>query len=229
MELFHSKNKQNKQNSGLSSQKYIDVEEIKNDIVVLKNKSLRSVLLASSINFDLKSSEEQEAIIAGYQNFLNSLDFPIQVMISSKKLDIDPYLSLLNDQKKKQTEELMRLQISEYSNFVKSLTEVSQIMSKRFYVVVPFYPIESQEGGFFSKIMDTFNPKQKITENIEMFETYKNQLWQRVDQISAGLNSLGIKTTTLKTEELVELLYSSYNPSVYSTSVIKDLDSVELG
>ncbi|HFC76680.1 MAG TPA: hypothetical protein ENJ27_00395 [Candidatus Moranbacteria bacterium] len=229
MELFQSKNKKSNQNAGLSSQKYIDVEEIKNDIIVLKNKSLRSVLLASSINFDLKSSEEQEAIIVGYQNFLNSLDFPIQVMISSKRLDIDPYLGLLEEQKKKQTGELMRLQISEYSNFVKNLTEVSQIMSKHFYVVIPFYPVESQEGGLISKLMDTFNPKQKITENIEMFETYKNQLWQRVDQISAGLSALGIKTTSLNTEELVELLYSSYNPSVFSTSVIKDLDSVELG
>ncbi len=229
MELFHSKKQKQENNKALSSQKYISVEEIKNDLVVLKNRSLRAVLLASSINFDLKSTEEQEAIIAGYQNFLNSLDFPIQVLITSKKLDIDPYLNTLEKYKKEQSSELMRLQITEYSNFVKSLTEVSQIMSKRFYVVVPFYPIESQEGGFLEKLMDTFNPKQKITENMEMFETYKNQLWQRVDQVSAGLNALGIKTTALKTEELVELLFSSYNPSVYSTNVIKDLEAIELG
>ena len=227
MELFHSKTKSSKQ-GGLSSQKYIDVEEIKNDIIVLKNRSLRAVLLASSINFDLKSTEEQEAIIVGYQNFLNALDFPLQIMIGSKRLDINPYLNILNDKKKGQVNELMRMQISEYANFIKSLTEVSQIMSKRFYIVVPFYPIESQDGGILSKLMDTFNPKQKITENIEMFETYKNQLWQRVDQISSGLNALGIKATSLKTEELVELLYSSYNPSVYSTTVIQDLDAVEL-
>lgn len=227
MELFHS-TKKNKQSPALSSQKYIDVEEIKNDIIVLKNRSLRAVLLASSMNFDLKSSEEQEAIIVGYQNFLNSLDFPVQIMVNSRRLDINPYLELLNKQKKKQTSELMRLQISEYTDFIKNLTEVSQIMSSRFYVVVPFYPIESQESGIISKLMDTLNPKQKITENIETFEAYKNQLWQRVDQISSGLSSLGIKTVALKTEELVELLYETYNPSVYSTSVIKDLDAIEL-
>lgn len=227
MELFHSKNKKSKK-SGLSSQKYINVEEIKNDIVVLKNNSLRAILLVSSINFDLKSSEEQEAIIFGYQNFLNSLDFPIQILISSKRLDIGSYLDLLEEKKKVQTGELMRLQISEYSNFIKNLTEVSQIMSKFFYVVVPFYPIETEDEGFLKGLMSSLNPKQKITENVETFETYKNQLWQRVDQISSGLSALGIKSTALKTEEIIELLHASYNPSLFSTTVIKDLESIEL-
>lgn len=228
MELFHSKKENNKENSGLSSQKYIDVEEVKNDIVVLKNRSLRAVLLVSSINFDLKSSEEQEAIIYGYQNFLNSLDFPTQILISSKRLDVDPYLSLLEEKKKSQTSELMRLQISEYGDFIKNLTEVSQIMSKSFYVVVPFYPTEDKEGGLLSGLMDSFNKKQKITEDIETFETYKNQLWQRVDQIASGLNAIGIKSTVLKTEEIIELLFSSYNPSLFSTTTIKDLEAIEL-
>lgn len=234
MELFHSKNKKGKSSTegkgsgGLSSQKYINVEEVKNDIVVLKNRSLKAILLVSSINFELKSSEEQEAIIYGYQNFLNSLDFPVQILISSKRLDIDPYIELLDEKKKGQTSELMRLQISEYSNFVKNLTESSQIMSKYFYVVVPFYPIESVEGGFFSKVMDMVSPKQKITEDIETFESYKNQLWQRVNQISSGLSALGVKSTVLKTEEIIELLFSSYNPSVFSSSAIKDLEAIEL-
>ncbi|MDD3498711.1 MAG: hypothetical protein PHH24_04405 [Candidatus Moranbacteria bacterium] len=228
MELFHSKKVNKKEGSDLSSQKYINVEEIKNDIVVLKNKSLRAILLVSSINFDLKSSEEQEAITYGYQGFLNSLDFPIQILISSKRLDIEPYINLLEQNKKLHTNELMRMQISEYSNFVRELTEVSQIMSKNFYVVVPFYPVETKGSGFFSGIMDTLNPKQKITENLETFETYKNQLWQRVDQVAGGLNSIGVKSTVLKTEEIIELLYSSYNPSLFSTTVIKDLEAIEL-
>lgn len=226
MELMHSKN-QTQKNSGASTQKYVNVEEIKNDLIVLKNKSLRAVFLVSSINFDLKSSDEQEAIIAGYQNFLNSLDFPIQIMISSKKLDINPYLQLLEEKRKTQTNELLRLQISEYSNFIKELTEVSQIMTKRFYLVVPFYPVENLENGFLDRVMSFFNPKQQVEESIEIFETYKNQLWQRVDQISSGLTSLGIKATVLNTEELVELLYSSYNPSIYSSSTIKDVELMD--
>lgn len=224
---MHTK-KQNTGNAGMSAQKYIDVEEIKNDIVVLKNRSLRAVLLVSSINFDLKSSDEQEAIIGGYQNFLNSLDFPVQIMISSKKLDIDPYISLLDKKRRMQTNELMRMQITEYSNFIKSLTEVSQIMTKQFYLVVPFYPIENLEKGFLDSVMNLFNPKDQILETIEVFETHKNQLWQRVDQVASGLGALGVRSTVLKTEELIELLYSSYNPSVYTSTTIKDLDMLEV-
>lgn len=224
---MHAKN-QKSQKSAMSTQKYINVEEVKNDLVVLKNKSLRAILLVSSINFDLKSSDEQEAIIGGYQNFINSLDFPVQIMISSKKLDIEPYLELLEKKRKTQTSELMRLQISEYSNFIKNLTEISQIMTKQFYVVVPFYPVENLENGLLEKLMSLFNPKQQIEESVEIFETYKNQLWQRVDQISSGLASLGVKSTVLNTEELIELLYSSYNPSIYSAAAIKDLESIEL-
>jgi len=227
MELLHTKNK-SQSDPAMSAQKYINVEEIKNDIIVLKNKSIRAILLVSSINFDLKSSDEQEAIIGGYQNFLNSLDFPIQIMISSKRLDIDPYLALLDKKRKLQTNDLMRLQISEYANFIKNLTEVSQIMTKQFYVVVPFYPIENLENGFLETVMNFFNPKDQVAETIEIFETYKNQLWQRVDQIASGLSSLGVKATVLKTEELVELLYSSYNPSVYTSMIIKDLEAIEL-
>lgn len=227
MELMHSKN-QKETSSSTTTQKYINVEEIKNDVIVLKNKSLRSVLLVSSINFDLKSADEQEAIIGGYQNFINSLDFPVQILISSKKLDIEPYLELLENKRKTQTNELMRLQISEYGNFIKNLTEISQIMTKRFYIVVPFYPIENLENSVLDKLMSFFNPKQQIEESVEIFETYKNQLWQRVDQISAGLASLGVKSTVLNTEELVELLYTSYNPSIFSNSTIKDLDLMEV-
>jgi hypothetical protein len=227
MELMHSKNQQSA-NSGMSTQKYINVEEIKNDLVVLKNKSLRAVLLVSSINFDLKSADEQEAIIGGYQNFINSLDFPVQIMISSKRLNIEPYLEMLEKKRKTQTSELMRMQISEYSNFIRNITEVSKIMTKQFYIVVPFYPVENLENGLLDKVMGYFNPTQQIEETVEIFETYKNQLWQRVDQITSGLSSLGVKSTVLNTEELVELLYSSYNPSVYSTSTIKDLELMEM-
>ncbi len=229
MELFHTKKEKNKNKTpGVSSQKYVDVEEIKNDLMILKDGSLRAIVAVSSINFDLKSSDEQDAIIVGYQGFLNSLDFPTQTLIVSKNLDIEPYLIDLEKRRKTQKNSLIKMQTMEYINFVKNLTEISDIMTKSFYVVVPFYPVENREDGFFAKISNIVNQRQKLIENMELLETYKNQLWQRVNQIKTGLTSLGIKTAILDTEEIVELLYSSYNPSVYSSSVIKDLGAIDL-
>jgi type IV secretory pathway VirB4 component len=213
---------------GLSTQKYVDVEEIRDGVIVLKNGSLRAVLLVSSINFDLKATEEQDAIINQYQNFLNSLDFPIQIVISSRKLNITPYLDFLKKKESELTNELLSLQLSEYRNFIKNLTDVSNIMSKFFYVVVPFYPIESAKGGFLDKFLGGKNSQSQVSRKRELFETYKNQLWQRVDHISAGLSGTGLKITMLKTEELIELLYNSYNPTTNSSSIIRGIEKVEL-
>jgi hypothetical protein len=226
MELL--KSKKISKGSGLSTQKYVDVEEVKDGVIVLKNASLRAILLVSSINFDLKSTDEQDAIIGQYQNFLNSLDFPAQIIISSRKLDIKPYMEFLKNKESQITNDLLRLQISEYMNFIKNLTEVTNIMSKFFYIVVPFSPVETKEGGFFQKIMSMFNPRQAVLEKREAFETYENQLWQRVDHVIGGLNGIGVKVTPLKTEEVIELLYNSYNPTTFNKSVIHNTEQLEL-
>jgi hypothetical protein len=227
MELLHSK-KSGGSGAGSSTQKYVDVEEIKDGVIVLKSGALRSILLVSSINFDLKASDEQDAIIGQYQNFLNSLDFPAQILISSKKLNIKPYLDYLKDKEAQINNELLRLQISEYMNFIKNLTEVSNIMSKFFYIVVPFSPVETKEGGLFEKVSSIFNPKQAINAKREAFETYENQLWQRVDHVVAGLSGIGVKVTALNTEEVIELLFNSYNPSIFTKTVVSDAKGIEL-
>jgi hypothetical protein len=227
MEFLHS-NKLSGADKGASTQEHIDVEEIKDGAIVLKNGALRAVLLVSSVNFDLKSSEEQDLIIQQYQNFLNSLDFPIQVLVSSRKMNITPYLEYLEGMEKKQTNEILRFQTGEYRNFIKSLVDISNIMSKSFYVVVPFSPVESQEGGFFQKITSIFSPKQGILKKREWFETYKNQLWQRVDYVANALSGTGVKVVQLKTDELIELLYNSYNPNIFTNALIKDVDKIEL-
>ena len=227
MEFLHS-TKLSGAEKGASTQSHIDVEEIKDGAIILKNGALRAVLLVSSINFDLKSSEEQSLIIQQYQNFLNSLDFPVQILISSRKMNITPYLEYLEGMEKKQTNEILRFQTAEYRNFIKSLVDISNIMTKSFYVVVPFSPIESQEGGFFQKVSAMFNPKQGILKKREWFETYKNQLWQRVDYVMNALGGTGVKVTQLKTDELIELLYNSYNPNVFTNAIIKDVDKIEL-
>ncbi len=214
--------------SGASTQKYVEVDEIKDGVIILKNGSIRAVLLVSSINFELKSSDEQDAIIQQYQAFLNSLDFPLQVIINSRRLNVDPYLDFLKEKEKTQPNELLRLQISEYQNFIKNLAEVSNIMTKSFYIVVPFSPVENQEGGFFSKISSIMAPRQEIMKKRESFETFKNQLWQRVDHIISGLSGIGVKIVPLKTEEIIELLYNAYNPNIYKNVIIKDIDKIEL-
>lgn len=228
MESLHSNNLTSNNNAGLSTQKYVDVEEVRDGVIVLKNGALRAVLLVSSINFDLKATEEQDSIISQYQNFLNSLDFPIEIIVSSRKLNIGPYLDYLKKKETQLTNELLALQLAEYSNFIKNLADVSNIMSKFFYVVVPFAPIESVKSGLFDRLFGATSSQLAVAKRRELFDTYKNQLWQRLDHVSAGLSGTGVKVTPLKTEELIELLYNSYNPSVHNNTIIKDVDKVEL-
>lgn len=217
-----------KKSSGSSTQRYVDVEEIREGVLVLKTGALRAVLLVSSINFELKSSEEQDAIIAQYQNFLNSLDFPVQIVIQSRRFNIDPYIELLKTKAAQQTNELLRFQMKEYQGFIKNLTEISNIMSKFFYVVVPFSPVENTQGGLIQKLGDIFNQKKTVGLRDEVFDTYRTQLMQRVDHVMAGLSPIGLRATVLGTEEMIELLYNSYNPSLFTTTVVKNIEAVEL-
>ncbi len=218
----------NKTTGGASTQKYVDIEAIREGVIILKNGALRSVLLVSSINFDLKSSQEQDAIIGQYQNFLNSLDFPVQIVISSRRFNIEPYLALLHEKEAEQTNELLRFQISEYKNFIKNLTEVSNIMAKFFYVVVPFSSSEDEKSGLIDKLTGIFQQKKTIGMHGALFETYRSQLVQRVEHVSAALSGTGVRVTQLNAEEIIELLYNSYNPSLFTTTVIKDVESIEL-
>lgn len=218
MEQLHSKNLTRNESAGKSAQQYVDIQEIKDNVVILKNGTLRAVLMVSSINFDLKGTQEQEAIVAAYQNFLNSLDFPIQILVSSSRLDIHPYLELLTEKERTQENELLRLQISEYRAFIKNMVAAASIMTKTFYIVVPFALTEGTKEGFLDRIKIALNPKQAILEKQMEFENYKNQLWQRADHIMAGLAGTGIRIAPLKTEELIELYFNAYNPTVIESA-----------
>ncbi len=227
MEILHSK-KLSTEPSSSPTQKYLDVAEVKDDTVILKSGALRSVLAVSAINFDLKSTQEQEAIINQYQNFLNSVDFPIQIIVSSRKLDMRNYFNYVTTKEKNQPSELLRLQLSEYKNFIEQLVSGSNIMEKNFYIIVPFSPIENKEKGFFSNLGSLMNPQKNIIEKNENFETYKNQLFQRVDHIIAALSGIGLRIAPLKTEELIELLFNSYNPEIFNASELKNVEKLEL-
>ncbi len=194
-----------------STQKYLNIAEIKDNTIILRDGGLKAAIAVSSTNFALKSEEEQNALVAGYQNFLNSLDFPIQILMHSRILDINGYLEKLRNLAASQTNELLRIQMSEYIEYVQRLVEYASIMSKNFYVIVPYSagkPVKESLGSRFMKIL---NPASAVIASEESFELGKQKLDERLDHVVSALGALGLRSIVLRTEELVELLYQSYN------------------
>ncbi|HTR18536.1 MAG TPA: hypothetical protein VMH91_00965 [Candidatus Paceibacterota bacterium] len=194
-----------------STQDFVPVSEVRDGIVVLKDGSLRAILLASSINFALKSEDEQTAFIVQFQNFLNSLDFSVQIFVQSRMLDIRPYIATLEAQFKQQLDDLMRIQIREYIEFIKSFTEAANIMTKNFFVVVP-YSSTVVSTSSVSKMLPFGNKKPSSEEANRTFEEQATQLEQRISVVQQGLVRTGVRTVQLGTEEAIELLYKLFNP-----------------
>lgn len=195
-----------------SVQEKIDIQDIKDGVVILKNGDLRAVLMTSSVNFALKSSEEQDALTIHFQGFLNSLDFPIQILIVSRKFEITSYLEILEQKQKEQTSELLRIQTAEYIDFMKGLTDLANIITESFYVVVPLSPIEKRDSGVLETIKSLIGSKKSSSEENQTFEELKTQLWQRISYVASGLENLGVRSAILNTDELIELYYRLYNP-----------------
>ncbi len=193
------------------SQDFVPISEIREGIMILKDGSMRAVVLATSINFALKSTEEQESVIYQFQNFLNSLDFTVQIYIQSRKLDIRPYVALLEDRLRAQTSDLMKIQISEYIMFIKGLTEGSNIMTKSFFLTVPYAPALNP-GRNLSNILKKKDEATNQKNKNDDFEEIKNQIEQRISVVEQGLARCGVKIARLGSEELVELFYRIFNP-----------------
>lgn len=178
------------------------------------------VLEVSAINFELRSGDEQIAILQGFQRFLNSADFPLQIVVNSRQLNIENYLKTVDQVAESAENELLKIQASEYSRFIKELSSLSNIMSKKFYVVIPFYIFEKPEvAGLGQSLKSIFNSKvipKELTK--EQFNTYKNQLLQRAELVYGGLVGLGLKIRALEDEELKQLYYNLYNPTKYERS-----------
>lgn len=197
-----------------STQDFVLIKEIRGRIIILKDNSMRVVLMASSVNLALKSEDEQRATLLQFQNFLNSLDFSVQFSIQSRKLDIRPYTNLLEEQKKKQVSDLMKIQVSEYIAFVKQFTESVNVMTKTFFIVIPYAPaaltLKKVGGlmGFFRKK----NEEGAARDTLLAFEEHKAQIEQRAGVVEQGLASAGIRVAPLGAEELVELFYKTFNP-----------------
>ena len=211
-----------------STQQYLSISEIRDDIVIMKDGTLRAVFLVSSINFALKSEEEQEALISAYVGFLNTLEFPLQVMIQSRRLNIDNYLSRLEEASKIQPNELLRLQITDYRQFISELVDIGQIMTKRFYVVVSYDPLSNKRKGFFARAKEAFSAAAFIRLKEERFQQRKKDLMTRIDQVVGQLQSIGVQAVMLDTQSLIELYYTVYNPEVMDTEKMAPLDQLQI-
>lgn len=183
-----------------TTQEFVPIKEVRDGVIIMKDGSMRSVILSSSLNFALKSVDEQEAIIYQFQNFLNSLDFSIQISIQSRELDIRPYLATLEKRYNDELNDLMKIQIKEYIGFIKNFTESQNIMSKTFFIVIPFSPTVLLGGK-----------KDKNLKN-DNFEENRTQLEQRASVVQQGLMRCGVRSATLGTEEAIELFYKLFNP-----------------
>ncbi|MEK7662307.1 MAG: hypothetical protein AAB355_02310 [Patescibacteria group bacterium] len=194
-----------------ATQEFVPIKEIRDGVVVLKDDGLRVILIASSLNLALKSEDEQKAVISQFQNFLNSLDFSTQIFLQSRRLDIRPYLALLEERMKAQMEDLMKIQIREYIQFIKNFTDRTSIMKKSFFIVVPYtQPVLGNKKSF--SVLPGKKEAEKKQNDIELFEEARSQLEQRVGIVISGLSGIGVRAIQLGTEEVVELFYKIFNP-----------------
>lgn len=195
-----------------STQEFLGFEEIREGAIVLPNRAIRGVLLVSSTNFSLKSPEEQDSIIYQFQSFLNSLDFSLQIIIQSRRLNITGYLDRLKALEEEQINELLRQQTTAYRMFIEKMVEGGSILTKNFFVVVPFTLLEALPAGETRTSILKAKPKLTGKLSHEDFERMKNQLWQRMEFVALGLRRIGLHVAPLNSEELVELLWTWYHP-----------------
>lgn len=204
-----------------ATQAFVPIKEIRNGTIILKDGGYRGILMCSSVNFALKGADEQRAIIEGFQSFLNTLDFSIQIVINSRKMDLRPYLALLEEKAPAQKTELMRVQLREYEKFIRSFAEQANIMTKTFYIVVPY----SQSGGEqVAKAVGFLGGKKPTTATAtENFEASRSQLEERLANVASGLSGTGVRAVPLGTEEVIELLYRSFNPGELENPIRLDV------
>jgi len=211
-----------------STQANLSIAEIKEGVVVLKDGTMRTVLMTSSINFALKSEDEQTAMISSYISFLNSLDFPVQILVQSRKLQIQPYLKKLINIEKEQKNELLRVQTADYRSFIEELVDIGKIMTKKYYVVVPYNPLSDDRKSFWSRFKEVLKPAISLRLKQEKFQKRKGDLDTRVRQVDNGLRGMGLQTARLDTQSLIELYYNSYNPDISFAEEMGDIDRQQI-
>ena len=214
-----------------TTQNSLQISEIRENMVIMRDGSFRAVVACKSINFDLMSSREREGVEYSYQNFLNSLYFPVQVFIRSQRVDIGPYIDRLVGMRRNQDNMLLGVLMDDYINFIDVLSQEANIMDKSFFIVVPYFPsgdlndLRDQAKGFFGKIF-----AKPSTETIKIdqasYEKARDEIKNRVDAVMSGLFQLGVKSVQLNTKELGELYYNVYNPDTAVREPLGDFDNV---
>ena len=213
-----------------STQNTLQISEVRENMVIMRDGSFRAVVACKSINFDLMSAREREGVEYSYQNFLNSLYFPVQIFIRSQRVDIAPYIDRLLDMRRNQDNMLLGVLMDDYINFIDILAQEANIMDKSFFIIVPYYPsgdltdLRDQAKGFFSKIF-----AKPTTEAIKIdqaaYEKAKDEIKNRVDAVMSGLFQMGVKSVQLNTKELGELYYNVYNPDTAVREPLGDFEN----
>lgn len=211
-----------------STQDFLDIAEIKENTVVMKDGTLRAVLLASSINFALKSEDEQNAVVDSYIRFLNNLSFTLQIVIQSRELDMENYLEYLRTKEKEQTNKLLKLQTGEYIEYIKELTSLGKIMNKRFYIIVPYNALSDKKKNFVSQLSEALKPATSIKLKEKTFLRYQEMLNRRIDSVAGGLEAMGINVIRLDTQSLIELYYRTYNPETAKNQALGEIDKMRV-
>ncbi|MCC7543586.1 hypothetical protein IT415_02660 [bacterium] len=216
------------QDQRMSTQNHLMFTEIKDGIVVMRDGSLRMIVLASALNFDLKSPQEQDAIEFAYQGFLNGLHFPIQIVIRSRKLELDGYLDKLEVLQANENNPLISGLMEDYIYNIQGLLEQVNIMNKEFYIVVPYFieagkKVKDNAGVKFASLFQSNTDQVQTT---EIFEQRKRDLIQRTNLVAQGLGQMGIRAAVLSTQEVIELFYTSYNQEEAMTQNLTDIDQM---
>ena len=193
----------------------------------MKDGTLRAILMVSSINFSLKNEDEQNAIVANYVSFLNSLEYPLQIIIQSRQLNIKPYLEQLIKMEREQNNDLLRTQIADYRSFVAELVQLGHIMNKNFFVVIPYDPLSNKKRSFWSRFSEVVNPAITVRLKEERFLTRKRDLDMRVRIVESGLGSMGLEIARLDTQSLIELVYNTFNPDLALVEPLPALNQIQ--
>lgn len=216
----------NKKSALLSTQNHLNFAEVRDGVVIMRDGSLRMVVICSPTNYDLKSAGEKESIEYAYQGFLNGLHFPIQICIQSRRIDLDSYLEKLDQMLADQSNPLLAQLMEDYIYNVRDLLDVTNIMDKKFFVVVPYYVQEITKSNVFKQLATTFSGPKDVSQTDVQFKERKNELIQRTNMVAQGLASIGVRAALLSTQEIIELFYGAYNVEESQNQSLVDTDSI---